>query len=280
MNIQEFSWQTADNLSIYGCHWPVDKPRAVVGVVHGLGEHCRRYGHVAEAFAKAKIATIGYDRRGHGQSEGKKGHTISYQAFQEEIVELIKHIEAEYPETPLFLYGHSMGGNLVLQYALKNPDASLAGIISSAPWIRLPNPPSGLLVVLAKVMSRLYPAFTQPNGLKTEHLSKDEEVVKAYINDPLVHDRITAKTAAEMMEAADELNQFSGAFPLPLLLMHGAEDHITDPVGSKEFVDRISGQAEHQLFEGMYHEIHNEAQQEKVFQKMIGWMESILVKTA
>jgi alpha-beta hydrolase superfamily lysophospholipase len=271
---KEFSAKTFDDLTLKGSHWLLDQPKAMVVLCHGLGEHVDRYDHMAAAFAKARIGLIGLDHRGHGRSEGKRGHTRIYDAFLEEVSLTIQVINDIHPGVPIFLYGHSMGGNIVLNYGIRNATAALAGIISSAPWIRLPNPPPSALLAFARVVRNIYPGFTQSNGLDVNHLSTDKAVVEAYIKDPLVHDRITAQTAVEMTDAAQRLDDFNGHFSFPLLIIHGGSDQITDSLGSKAFVDRARGDVEYYGFEGMYHEIHNEPGQRAVFEKSISWMES------
>ncbi|MEL6971457.1 MAG: lysophospholipase [Bacteroidota bacterium] len=275
MQAEAFSWTTADQLKIYGVNWPCAEPVAVVGLVHGLGEHVHRYEHLVEYLHSNKIAAIGYDRRGHGQSEGKKGHTSSYDAFLDEIAQLLVEAEQRYPNVPVFLYGHSMGGNLLLNYVLRrNP--SIKGAIVSAPHIRLAFEPPAMMVALGKMMKGLYPGFTQPNGLAVDQLSRDQAVVDAYIADPLVHDKLTAITGMSMLDTGLYLDQFIGEFPVPLLLMHGGEDGITSAPASREFGERISGNVQVKIWDGLFHEIHNEPEQQQVFDLAGNWIKQQL----
>lgn len=268
---QSFSWQTADNLKIYAVDWPCEEPRAVVGIVHGLGEHIHRYEHVAAWFNQHKIAVVGYDRRGHGQSEGKRGHTPKFSAFLDEIAQLAVEIELRYPDLPLFLYGHSMGGNLVLNYTLRR-HPTIAGVIATGPHIRLSFQPNVVTLGLGKMMRGILPGFTQSNGLDVQQLSRDPQVVKDYQADPLVHDRLTASTGISMLEAAAELDAFTGEFPVPLLLMHGSKDGITSPDGTHDFAERVYGNIQLKIWDGLYHEIHNEPEQEEVLQVVTDWI--------
>ena len=114
MTSNEFNWTTPDKVKIYAKEWKVEFPKAVIALVHGLGEHCNRYQHLAEYFAKHNIATVGYDRRGHGQSEGKRGHSPNYETLLQEVDQLLEVTKNRYPITPVFIYGHSMGGNILL----------------------------------------------------------------------------------------------------------------------------------------------------------------------
>jgi alpha-beta hydrolase superfamily lysophospholipase len=271
MQIAECHWKTADALEIYAKHWQVENPKAVVCLLHGLGEHVNRYNHVAAFFAERGIATHGSDRRGHGQSAGKRGHAPHLDALLNEVGQLVDFAGKTYPRVPLFLYGHSMGGNHALNFLLRKKPA-LRGVIATGSWIRLPQAPSAALIAFAKIMNKIAPTFAQSNGLDTNLLSKDPAVVKAYVADPLVHDRITVAMGLSMMEAAAWLDRFSGEIPAPLLLMHGADDRITDPQGSAGFAQRVSGDVTCRLWEGLYHEIHHEPQQAQVLAFMVEWM--------
>ena len=267
----EFSWQTADGIKIYGIDWPCEAPCAVVGIIHGLGEHVHRYEHVVHYFHQHNIAAIGYDRRGHGRSGGKKGHTTSYQAFLDEIGQLVVEAEERYPDTPVFLYGHSMGGNLLLSYIIRR-HPNITGAIVSAPHIRLAFQPSAVMLAMGRMMKGVFPGFTQPNGLDVEQISRDKDEVEKYKNDPYVHNKLTAITGMSMLESATTLDKYQGAFPVPLLLMHGTADGITDPQGSEDFAARIKGDITFKKWEGLYHEIHNEPEKGEVIALMVNWI--------
>lgn len=267
----EFSWQTADGIQIYGINWPCENPCAVVGIIHGLGEHVHRYEHAVNYFNHHNIAVVGYDRRGHGRSGGKKGHTVSYKAFLDEVGQLAVEAEERYPNLPFFMYGHSMGGNLLLSYITRR-HPTIQGAIVSAPHIRLAFQPSTIMLALGRMMKGIIPGFTQPNGLAVEQISRDQAVVEKYKADPYVHDRLTAITGMSMLESAAILNKYEGSFPVPLLLMHGGEDGITSPQASEDFAGRITGDVTFKKWDGLYHEIHNEPEQEAVFATIVGWI--------
>ncbi|MCB0547779.1 MAG: lysophospholipase [Phaeodactylibacter sp.] len=269
----EFNWEAKDGLKIYGKEWKADKPEGVICLVHGLGEHVSRYEHLAQFFTDKGFSVMGYDRRGHGRSEGQRGHAADAEILLDEVAQLLIEAEIRYRELPIFLYGQSQGGLLVLSYALKR-HPNIQGIVASSPWIRLSFEPAAAMVFLGKLMHRAYPAFSQSNGLNPAHLSKDPAVVKAYIDDPLVHDRITAATGIAMLNESRWVNSYSGPFPVPLLLMHGTEDKITSPQASQEFAERLEGDVTFKSWEGQYHEIHNESVKEQAFQLVLGWLQS------
>ncbi|MCB9081611.1 MAG: lysophospholipase [Lewinellaceae bacterium] len=268
---QSFTLQTPDKLTLFGRHWSVDTPRAVVVMVHGLGEHIGRYTHVAELFNGQHYAFMGLDRRGHGKSEGQRGHTPGLDELLAEIDLAIKKAREIYSQLPVFLYGHSQGGNLVLTYLLRHPE-KVNGVISTAPWIALAMEPSPVQIWLAKNISKLFPALSQPNGLKTTHLSRDPAVVTAYEADPLVHDRITVKTGAAMIGAAAVLNEYAGPVYCPVYLAHGEADQITSAAASAAFAKRVQGDITYQNWPGLYHEIHNEPEKTEVLGSILSWL--------
>lgn len=271
MQETEFNWQTKDGLNIYAKEWKAEKPQGVICLVHGLGEHINRYAHFARFFTEKGFSVIGYDRRGHGRSDGARGHTPDVEVLLDEVAQLLIEAEVRYQQLPIFLYGQSQGGLLVLAYTLKR-HPNIQGIVASSPWIRLSFEPAAGMVALGRLMHRVYPAFSQSNGLKTAHLSRDPAVVRAYEEDPLVHSRITAAMGMAMLDQSRWLDGYSGPFPSPLLIMHGAADQITSPKASQEFAERVQGDITFKAWAGAYHEIHNEPIKEQAFRFVLEWL--------
>lgn len=275
MEKKSLQWRTSDGLRIKGSYWPVEQPRAVLNVVHGMGEHIQRYDHVAAFYQAAGIAVAGNDHRGHGTSEGKRGHIPSFELLLDEVDELLHESSKLYPDVPHFLFGQSLGGNLVLNYSLQR-DPEISGVIASSPWIQLAFRPDPITVWAGKMMRKLMPTFTQSTKLKAEHLSTDQEVAKTYQADPLVHDRVTAAMGTAMLEAADYLHHYSGPFPLPLLLLHGTADQIVSFDAAHQFAERVSGSVTFVPWEGLYHELHNEIRRQEVLNTTLKWIEDHL----
>lgn len=275
MNPKESFLQSADGLSLYIADWPVDNPSAVIAIVHGFGDHVNRYPHLAAYFNKAGFAFIGLDQRGHGKSGGKRGHTHGFGNYLEDVHAFLTEVDARYSGIPVFLYGHSMGGNVVLNYILKeNPP--IRGAIVTSPWILLAFQPPAIKIWLGKLMRSLIPAFTQPNGLRTSDLSRDPEVVSAYEKDPLVHDKVSASAGMSIMDAGADLQQFTGQFPVPLLLMHGSGDQITSFEASKQFAAHAGKNVSFVEWPGYYHEIHNEPEKVQVLNQIENWIKQHL----
>ena len=272
MNQQEFHFTTKTKLKLYAKAWlPEEQPKATICLVHGLGEHINRYNHVAAYFTFRDYAMLGFDNRGFGQSEGKKGHALSVEEYLEGIEYLIAESRKRFPNTPIFLYGHSMGGNLVLNYLIrKNPD--IRGVIASAPFITTDNPPASWLIAIAKFMKNIAPGIRQDNGLNLADLSTDPKVIETYKADPLVHPHVTFGGAVTLFAGADYLVAYEGGINVPLLIMHGSADKITSPNGSKRFAKNVKGDITLKIWDGMFHEIHNEPDQKQVFDEMATWM--------
>lgn len=272
--MNELSWKNRNGLNLYAEEWPVQNPQAVIAFVHGQGEHMGRYRHVAEWFNKRGVAFLGFDQQGYGRSEGKKGHAASLDVLLDDIGQLLEETHGRYSGVPLFLYGHSMGGQLVLNYALRRTPR-LSGLIATGPWIRLAFQAPAVKILAAKLLNKVIPSLTMPTNLATKFLSRDESVVHAYENDPLVHGMLSVAAAMSLLEGAGWLDRFSGPVTLPVLLMHGGGDMITSPAATKAFSDRIAGNTMHREWPGLYHEIHNEPEREEVFEFTVQWMKNV-----
>lgn len=269
----EFTQKSPDGLAFYFQGWqPAGEPFGIVCLVHGLGEHTGRYAHVAAALNAAGYVLFGCDLRGHGKSEGRRGHTPTYDSLMDDIGRLLDEAVARYGDTSRFLYGHSLGGNLVLNYALRRRPA-IAGVVAASPALRVAQPLPGVQVTLAKVMNRLWPAMQMPNGLALEGLARDPAVIRAYTSDPLVHNKISVRLATSMLEAGEWALKHAAEFPLPLLLIHGTKDILTSAPASEEFAARApADQCTLKLWPGFYHETHNEPEKAEVLDFIVAWL--------
>jgi alpha-beta hydrolase superfamily lysophospholipase len=272
----EWKWKSKDGLDMYAQSWePEESPKAVVCLLHGLGEHSGRYAHVGKAFADAGFVLAGFDLRGHGRSGGQRGHFPSFGALMDDIHRYIQEGDERFPGMPVFLYGHSLGGFLVLNYATYHKN-SLKGVIATGAGLRSPVLEQKVKISLSKVLGSLLPTITISTGLDADGISRDPEVVRAYKEDPLVHDKATLSAARVGIEAVDHAFAHATEFPTPLLIMHGAADRVTYPHGSQEFADLVPENCTLKLWDELYHEIHNEPEQADVFKFMINWMDAQL----
>ncbi len=272
MTAKEFNWQTHDGLGLFGREWLTEaKPKGVVHIVHGLGEHCGRYQHVAERLTAAQYDVRAFDLRGHGKSEGKRGHTPSYNALMEDIRAFLARTPND-RSADFFLYGHSLGGNLVLNFVLRQKP-KLNGAVVTAPLLLPAQKIPPLKLKLGRLFNRLMPSLLLPNDIDVRDLSRDQQVGEIYSKDPLVHDRVSARLGTTMLEAGVWALEHAGEFSLPLLLMHGSDDHLTSPQASKEFAEKAPD-CTFKLWDGFYHELHNEPEQDQVLSYIIDWLDA------
>jgi alpha-beta hydrolase superfamily lysophospholipase len=236
-----------------------------VVIIHGLGEHIRRYHPWAELLNKRGVAVIGIDLRGHGRSDGPRGHAKCWAYIEQDMLLLIQHTRNVYPDLPLFLMGHSMGGLFALRFAYRFPK-EISGLILSRPLLGLAFQPPTWQVKSARMVSRLFPGFTQSNGLNPDLLSHDKAVVEAYKHDPQVHDRISVGLFQILQESMNLLRQEQKPPPLPVLAYHGTEDSITDYASTRQLAERFPEQVTFKALEGFYHEPHHEKEAHKVLQ--------------
>jgi len=272
LKTKEFNWKTADDLEIYGKYWSPDGGvRGLVALVHGMGEHINRYKRFAEDLVKSGYAVIGFDQRGHGKSKGQRGHTPSYEHLMLSIDDLLYKAEEYFPETKIFLMGHSLGGNLVLNYCLdRNP--KVAGVIISSPLLKLAFDPPAWKLTLGNFVKNIFPSLPQSTALDAGAISQLAEEVKLYENDKLVHDKITPAMYFGTIEKAEYALQHASEFSLPLLIYHGKADQLTSPEGSKEFASKVKGDVTLKLFEGGYHETHHDKNKDALMRLLIDWL--------
>jgi alpha-beta hydrolase superfamily lysophospholipase len=263
--------KTLDGLTLHTHSWVVESPRAVICLVHGLGEHSGRYEHVARFFNENGISFAAFDLRGHGKSEGKRGHA-EYQQLMDDITLFLQSLDYDCPK---ILYGHSMGGNLALNYILRyNPD--IAGGIISAPFLDLARGLPGHLRAILKILNVLTPSIQLSNGIDPNLICREKRVVEAYVSDPLVHTKITPRLVFGCLEAGKWALENADKLKKPILLIHGTGDGITSYRASQEFAKRAGKLCKFVSYEGFYHEPHNEPEKEKVLSDMLEWIEEVI----
>jgi len=273
MNHQEGFFEGVRGTRIYHQCWlPESEPKAVLMIVHGLGEHSGRYLNVVNHFVPMGFAVYGMDHPGHGKSEGTRKYVDRFEDFIDNVKAYFDRIQGWQAGKPVFLVGHSMGGLIGAVYLLDH-QAGLKGAILSGPSVKIPGNISPLTVFIGKMLVALMPRLglikTAPEGV-----SRDPAVVKAYIDDALVYKgKTTARLAAEMLKAMQRVSSEAGKITLPILILQGGADWIVDPAGARMLYELVSSaDKEIKVYDGLYHEVYNEPEHPQVLRDVELWI--------
>lgn len=277
----EYSRTTDDGLNLYFQDWEADgAAKGVICLIHGLGEHSGRYADMAEVLNRAGYHLLALDLPGHGKSGRKRGDLPGYEVLSKDISLLLIEASSRYPALPQILYGHSLGGTIVLYFCLRfKPD--LSGVVVTAPGLITALQEQKGKIFFARLLGSLLPGVTLPSGLDPSSISRDPVVVERYIKDPLVHDRATVGFAKNSLDAIEYIFENAKMWELPLLLMHGTVDQLAYPRGSEKFAGMVKpGKCTLRLWEGLSHELHNEPEKEDVFAYLISQLDQFTADVA
>lgn len=262
------------NTKFYGQIWEAKSTKAVVVLAHGMGEHSGRYTHVAKKLTKNDFSVVAFDHFGHGKTAGKRGHNPSFEAVLESVTKTIEKAKELFPEKPIFLYGHSMGGNTVINYSIRI-NHHLKGIIATSPFLKLAFQPPKIKLAVGKILQKIAPSITMGNELDASDISREKIEVNKYVNDPLVHDKISPNFSLTFIETGQWAIENANKLKTPMLLLHGTGDKIIDYRGTQEFANN-SDKATLKLYEGGYHELQNDLCKEEMLQDVVNWLNSQL----
>ncbi len=268
---QSFTLPTTD-YNLKGAIWKAPQQKAVVCLVHGFGEHIDRYSHVARHFNRKQLSFYAIDLPGHGKTSGKRGDIASLNSYLKTIQILIAKARNENPGIPLFLYGHSMGGGLAARYLVDHTETILKGVLLTSPWIELAVKPNKIQIWLGKLLLKLGIHIPQKVNLEPAHLSRDLEVGKKYIEDPLVHNQITPRTYFALLNNGAYLLNENHQTSIPVLIAHGTDDHITSMNGSKKFAEKLGTNTTLKLWTELRHETQNETNKTEVLDFYTDWI--------
>ena len=259
----------------YQCWEPDARPRAIVAVVHGFGEHGGRYGNVVRHLVPRGYAVYAFDHRGHGRSPGQRGHINAWSEFRGDVREFLNLIRREQSQRPTFLLGHSLGGLIAIEYVLREAP-ELSGLIVSNPLLA----PARLSLVVraaAAVLAHLAPSVAVKTGLDAAAISRDPAVVQQYRDDALVHSTGTPRLNTEVDAARKWTGEHAADLQVPFMMILGGADRLVPPAGGRRFFERVAG-ADKELKEypGAYHEPHNDIIAEQVMTDLTRWLEAHL----
>lgn len=258
------------NTKFYGQYWTAKNTKAVVVLVHGMGEHSSRYEHVVQELNEAGFSVVAFDHFGHGKTTGKRGHNPGYEYVLESVSKAIEKATSLFPKIPVFLYGHSMGGNAVINFALTK-DENISGVIASSAFLKLAFEPPKIKLSAGKILQKIAPSITMGNELNPEDISRDKKAVQEYINDPLVHDKISPNFSLSFIDKGKWAIDNANLLKVPVLMIHGTDDHIIDYKGSVAFA-KNTALAAVKLYDGGYHELHHDLCKEEVIQDVVKWL--------
>lgn len=270
------TFEGGDQLRLFYQRWQGDNaPKAIVVIVHGLGEHSDRYPNVINRLLPEGYVIYALDHRGHGRSPGRRGHIKSWSEYRQDLRAFLELVWEREAGKPVFLLGHSLGGLMTLEYVLHHPDR-LQGVIASAPGLSLAAAPP-LLMLMSRVMSKLWPTMGVATGLDSTAVSRDPQVVKAYQDDPLVHGSATPRFATEMQAAIEWTLAHATEWQIPLLVLHGTADRLIAPEASAAFFAQVPVEDKDRIvYEGGYHEPHNDTNHQQVTADVLNWLEEHL----
>ncbi|MCP4427255.1 MAG: alpha/beta hydrolase [Chloroflexi bacterium] len=255
---------------------PDEAPKATVVLTHGLGEHSGRYPHVVNYLVPRGYAIYSFDHRGHGRSAAKLcAHVNDWAEYRSDVHAFLQMVRRQTAGEPLFLMGHSMGGLIALNYALHHPEG-LQGVIASAPAVGVvdANP---LLLLIGRILSKIKPDFAVDSQLDANAISRDPATVRTYVEDPLVSGKVSARWSTEFTGAIDWTRDHASDFQPPLLIIHGSADSLVPPEGSRIFFEKAPHADKKRIvYEGGYHENHNDIHYEQVTADLEQWLEAHL----
>ncbi len=263
-----------DGLPLYYQTWlPSSRARSILINLHGLGDHSSLYPSLSNYFPGRGTAVYAFDMRGNGRSPGQRAYLESWEDFRGDLHAFVAHVRRWEPGLPVFVLGHSLGGLVVLDYALHYPDG-LSGVIAAAPPLgKLGVPP--VLMALGRIMSRIWPRFSLEVGMDLSGLARDPAVIETVLSDPLFHRRGTARVSTDVTAAIARVQARAADLAVPLLILHGAADRMVPPDGSREFFQKVRHPVrELREYPEAYHGLFADWDQKQVLADLERWLNS------
>ncbi|MFC1951490.1 alpha/beta hydrolase [Chloroflexota bacterium] len=260
----------------YQGYLPAGRPKAVLLILHGLAEHSGRYMNVVDYFVPKGYAIYGFDQRGHGQSEGMQGYVEKFSYYTDDTRTFFEMLRSKHPDEKFFIVGHSVGGTIAIIYSIYHQN-EFDGLILSGATIKPGSSLSPVKIMLARLLSLLAPKMGV-DVIDTSAISQTRAVVDAYVNDPLVyHGKIRARLGTELINTMQMLPNQLPAIRLPILIMSGTTDRLSNPEGSRLLYESVGSRDRTiKYYNGFYHEIFNEPGRDQVFSDMDDWLATCL----
>jgi len=271
-------------MALHEWHRPVAAPRGAIALVHGAGEHCGRYEHVAVWLNQAGYAVLGQDLPGLGRSPGRRGHIDRFDDYLLAVDGMLDRLRDLYPDRPRFLYGHSMGGLIVVRWLqLRPPDSTgrLSGVILTSPCLDLALDIPPALLRAGALLEHVWPTMSQSSRIPAEAVSRSPDVVGAYASDPLVLHTVTVRWAMELQRNMQAARNGSATLAVPAIILQAGADKLVSPTATRAFAARVAAPfKEYREFDGCYHELHNEPEQGEVLALITAFLNRAVAATA
>lgn len=271
----EGNFKGAGSTNIYYQAWlPEGDVKAVLLIVHGLGEHSGRYTNVVNHFVPLGYAIYGFDLIGHGKSDGRREYVDRFEEFTDTLTIYYNMVKGWQTGKPIFLLGHSMGG-LIQVYYLLDHQADFKGAVISAPSVKVGESISQTTILLAKVLSAITPKAGL-QALDANSISSDPAVVSAYVSDPLVfHGKTTARMGGELLKAIERVTAAMNVIRLPFIVVQGGKDRLSDPLGAQMLYDQASSEDKTlKIYPDLHHEVFNEPDRDRVLKDVETWLDT------
>ena len=263
---QHFENIISNKKNIFLRSWPSNNdPIYNIIIIHGLGEHSGRYKEFASFFIKKNIGVFSFDLIGHGKSDGLKGHISNIKDFTDSIEEVLIQVRKRFINTPIIIFGHSLGGCLALNYLIERKSKEISLAIISSAWIETEIQIPKYLLIIQRVIHTLFPKVRLSNRLDTKDLSKDIKIIDKYKNDPLVHDRISLNLLSEINKTIEKIKNKDYNIEIPVLIIHGKKDKIISYKGS-ELINKKIKDSKLKLYDNVYHEPHNDNEKKEILE--------------
>lgn len=261
------------DLELYAQAWvPENPPRAVVTLVHGVGEHSGRYMNLVRPLVEQGYAVYSFDQRGHGASPGRRVHIDRWTEYRDDLAAFLATVSAKQPGCPVIIYGHSMGSLVVLDYLLQKP-SGLSGAIISGAALQPAGVGSPAIIAMARVLTHVTPQLAISLGISAEHLARDPEALAAYRSDPLVTGKATVRWGTESLDTVERIKAGMSDIDIPLLVVHGEADHLNLVAGARALFDAVpSADKTIRVYPGVYHEPHNDLGHEQLAADVSEWL--------
>jgi acylglycerol lipase len=274
MQHNEGEFQGYRNYKLYYQSWlPDSDPKAVILAIHGLAEHSGRFENLVSRFVPKNYAVYSYDQRGHGKSPGERGYIENFSLLVEDLGVFLEFVRNKHKNKKLVMIAHSIGGTVATAYTASHQNG-YNGLVLSGPTLKPGASVPRFLITIAPILSFLIPKV----GLyiiDAPSISSDKSVVEAYIKDPLVYrGKISTRMGVEIIKTMQGLTTEMSKIDLPLLIMYGTADKLSEPAGCQMLFEMASSKDKTlKTYEGFYHEIFNEPKREQVFKDLEGWLE-------